>query len=60
MKVVVLRIDNYTVNIDVVENGDSYFSSKTKYQVKKKARIHTFYPWKVFRMLSSLLTMQDI
>ena len=38
MKVVVLRIDNYTVNIDVVENGDSYFSSKTKYQVKKKGK----------------------
>lgn len=38
IKVVVLRIDNYTVNIDVVENGESYFSSKTKYQVKKKGK----------------------
>lgn len=38
MKVVVLRIDNNTVNIDVVENGESYFSSKTKYQVKKKGK----------------------
>ena len=38
MKVVVLRIDNNRVNIDVVENGESYFSSKTKYQVKKKGK----------------------
>ena len=38
MKVVVLRIDNNTVNIDVVENGESYFSSKAKYQIKKKGK----------------------
>lgn len=38
MKVVVLRIDNNTVNIDVVENGESYFSTKAKYQVKKKGK----------------------
>lgn len=38
MKVVVLRIDNNTVNIDVIENGASYFSAKTKYQVKKKGK----------------------
>lgn len=38
MKVVVLRIDNNTVNIDVVENGESYFSSKTEYKVKKKGK----------------------
>lgn len=38
MRVVVLRIDNNTVNIDVVENGESYFSSKTKYQVNKKGK----------------------
>lgn len=38
MKVVILRIDNNTVNIDVVENGESYFSSKTKYQIKKKGK----------------------
>lgn len=38
IKVVVLRIDNNTVNIDVVENGESYFSSKTRYQVKKKGK----------------------
>ena len=36
MKVVVMRIDNNMVNIDVVENGESYFSSKTIYQIKKK------------------------
>ncbi len=38
MKVVVLRIDNSSVNIDVIENGESYFSTKTKYQVKKKGK----------------------
>lgn len=38
MKVVVLRIDNNTVSIDVVENGESYFSTKAKYQVKKKGK----------------------
>lgn len=38
MKVVVLHIDNNTVNIDVVENGESYFSSKTEYKVKKKGK----------------------
>lgn len=38
MKVVVLRIDNNSVNIDVIENGESYFSTKTKYQVKKKGK----------------------
>ena len=37
-KVVVLRIDNNTVNVDVVENGESYFSTKSKYQVKKKGK----------------------
>lgn len=35
-KVVVLRIDDNTVNVDVVENGESYFSTKSKYQIKKK------------------------
>lgn len=38
VKVVVLRIDNNTVNVDVVENGESYFSTKSKYQVKKKGK----------------------
>lgn len=38
MKVVVLRIDNSSVNIDVIENGESYFNTKTKYQVKKKGK----------------------
>lgn len=38
IKVVVLRINNSTVNIDVIENGESYFSTKTKYQVKKKGK----------------------
>lgn len=38
MKVVVMRIDNSTVNIDVIENGESYFSTKTKYKVKKKGK----------------------
>ena len=38
MKLVVLQIDNNRVNIDVVENGESYFSSKTKYQVKKQGK----------------------
>ncbi len=36
VKVVVLRIDNNTVNVDVIESGESYFSTKSKYQVKKK------------------------
>ena len=38
IKVVILRIDNSAVNIDVIENGESYFSTKTKYQVKKKGK----------------------
>ena len=38
IRVVVLRIDNNTVNIDIVENEESYFSSKTKYQVNKKGK----------------------
>lgn len=38
IKVVVLRINNSTVNVDVIENGESYFSTKTKYQVKKKGK----------------------
>lgn len=37
-KVVVLRIDKNTVEVDVVENGESYFSTKSKYQVKKKGK----------------------
>lgn len=37
-KVVVLRIDKNTVDVDVVENGESYFSTKSKYQVKKKGK----------------------
>lgn len=38
VKVVVSRIDNNTVNVDVIENGESYFSTKSKYQVKKKGK----------------------
>lgn len=38
VKVVVSRIDNNTVNVDVIENGESYFSTKNKYQVKKKGK----------------------
>lgn len=38
MKVVVLRIDRNTVNIDVYENGESFFSAKTTYQVNKKGK----------------------
>ena len=37
-KVVVLRIDNNTVNVDVIESGESYFSTKSKYQVTKKGK----------------------
>lgn len=37
-KVVVLRIDNNTVNVDVIESGESYFSTKNKYQVTKKGK----------------------
>lgn len=37
-KVVVLRIDNNTVSVDVVESGESYFSTKSKYQVQKKGK----------------------
>lgn len=36
VKVVVSRVDNNTVNVDVLESGESYFSTKNKYQVKKK------------------------
>lgn len=38
MNVVVIRIDKQTVNVDVIENGESYFSTKTRYQVSKKGK----------------------
>lgn len=38
IKVVVLRIDNNTVNVDVIESGESYFSTKNKYLTKKKGK----------------------
>lgn len=37
-KLVVFRIDNNTVSVDVVESGESYFSTKSKYQVQKKGK----------------------
>ena len=38
IKVVILRIDNNNVNVDVFENGESYFSKTNKYQVMKKGK----------------------
>lgn len=38
IKVVILRIDNNNVNVDVFENGESYFSKTNKYQVTKKGK----------------------
>lgn len=38
IKVVIARIDNNNVNIDVFENGESYFSKTNKYQVTKKGK----------------------
>lgn len=38
IQVVVTRMDNNNVWIDVVESGESFFSSKTQYQVEKKGR----------------------
>lgn len=38
IKVVIARIDNNNVNIDVFENGESYFSKTNKYQVMKKGK----------------------
>lgn len=38
MKVVVLRIDKDNVSVDVTESGESYFSTKSKYSVKKKGK----------------------
>lgn len=38
IKVVILRIDNNNVNVDVFENGEFYFSKTNKYQVTKKGK----------------------
>lgn len=38
IKVVILRIDKNNVNVDVLENGESYFSKTNKYQVTKKGK----------------------
>ncbi len=38
IKVVVTRIDNNTVNVEVFESGESYFNAKTTYQIKKKGK----------------------
>ena len=38
IKVVILRIDNNNVNVDVFENRESYFSKTNKYQVTKKGK----------------------
>lgn len=38
VKVLITRIDNANVLIDVVEGGESFFSSKIRYQVVKKGK----------------------
>ena len=38
IKVVIVRIDKNNVNVDVFENGESYFSKTNKYQVMKKGK----------------------
>lgn len=38
IKVVIVRIDKNNVNVDVLENGESYFSKTNKYQVTKKGK----------------------
>lgn len=38
IQVIVTRMDNNNVWIDVVESGEPFFSSKTQYQVEKKGR----------------------